>query len=151
MAKAVDLGSVEAAASMTPGGRVKVRFLLSVEQLEALLKLARDGEGEAEVSASAVPAPPRRVRPAAPAAAAPAAAAHQSVFVREGTKAWTAWLAHKRAERPGWSLTTTHTIDGRRLTGWWFPSLFPPRGADPPAADARDDNGDDETIDAEQR
>ena len=49
------------------------------------------------------------------------------VFVAVGTRAWTAWLAHKR--RPTHP-TTTNKQTGQ--TGWWFPSLWPP-GVDPPA------------------
>lgn len=138
MAKAVDLGTAEAAASVTPGGRVKLRFLLSVEQLESLLALARAGGEGAAIEAEALARP----RPAA--LAAPREVAREApgtVFVREGTPAWKAWLAVKRAAKPGWNVTTERTIDGRRYTGWWFPSLFPP-GAEQGGEAAANGGGD---------
>jgi hypothetical protein len=37
-------------------------------------------------------------------------------------------MAHKLAtERVRWTLTKTMIIDGVKRTGWWFPTLFPPR------------------------
>jgi hypothetical protein len=53
-------------------------------------------------------------------------------FVFEGTRAWDAWVAHKRRERGApWSLTTTAVIEGKLRRGWYFPSLFPPSQAKP--------------------
>jgi hypothetical protein len=50
-------------------------------------------------------------------------------FVAKDTDAWFAWLRHKNQK----SLPTVwRTINGRRVEGWVFPSLFPPRSGEPP-------------------
>ena len=79
-------------------------------------------------------APPRHYRPPPEQPqGAIAAEANTQVFVFEGTRAWDAWVAHKRATtgRP-WTLTTSRAVNGR--CGWFFPTLFPPKGADPPTS-----------------
>lgn len=54
--------------------------------------------------------------------------ASKPIFVYQGTPAWDAWMAFKQATtgyRP--TLTKTVVFDGEKRTGWWFPTLFPPR------------------------
>ena len=49
------------------------------------------------------------------------------VFVQFGTRAWDAWVQHKlRTEGRKWSLTTKGIAAGKEVTGWYFPTLFPP-------------------------
>lgn len=124
MKRAIDIGPVDAAATKTAGGKVRLRLLFTMEQLAALMEVA-GGEGEdddTEAQAKpAAPEPPKRV------------------FVREGTPAWDAWTTHKRRTHPDWNLTVQHTDNGRRVTGWWFPSLFPPNAGAKPEALTEDD------------
>lgn len=61
----------------------------------------------------------------------------QQVFVFVGTRAWDAWCDHKQRERGvRWTLTRTIVESGKAKTGWWFPSLFPPKATStgPPRA-----------------
>lgn len=84
----------------------------------------------------------RTVRPSAQASAAAEEARRRStpVFVIEGTRAYEAWAKHKSHERGvSWHLVTTTIIEGRARRGWWFPSLFPPSGHDPPQTLTEDD------------
>lgn len=54
--------------------------------------------------------------------------ASKPILVYQGTPAWDAWMAHKLATSGvRWTLTKTMVIDGEKRTGWWFPTLFPPR------------------------
>jgi hypothetical protein len=46
----------------------------------------------------------------------------ERVFVIVGTPAWDAWLK-LRGSVP----TSQHIVEGKMRTGWWFPSLFPPK------------------------
>jgi hypothetical protein len=55
--------------------------------------------------------------------------ASKPIFVYRGTPAWDAWMDHKKATtgiRPD-DLTKTMVIDGQKRTGWWFPTMYPPR------------------------
>lgn len=65
------------------------------------------------------------------------------IFVREGTPAWTAWKAFKERERGRpWNLSTGGSGENRGKTGWYFPSLFPPKTAatgTPPPTDPLSD------------
>lgn len=47
-------------------------------------------------------------------------------FVWKGSRAWHAWLAHHG--KSTWP-ETTHRVSGEMRRGWWFPSLFPPKGS----------------------
>jgi len=88
----------------------------------------------ARARAGGFDAPPRRYRPPPPEPDIQGAVLDgrevKPVFVIEGTRAWEAWLAHKRATtgRP-FTLTTAHVVDGKSRRGWWFPSLFPSNDA----------------------
>ncbi len=95
---------------------------------------------------------PTRYEPAARPSALASAAAEEArrkskpVFVIEGTRAYAAWADHEAKRRnlwirdldggkklAPWNLVTTAIIDGKLRRGWYFPSLFPPKGgADPP-------------------
>lgn len=80
-------------------------------------------------SANQFAAAPRKYRapPLAPQGALHPDAA-KPIFVYMGTPAWEAWMANKLATTGGrWTLTKTMIIDGEKRTGWWFPTLFPPR------------------------
>jgi hypothetical protein len=68
--------------------------------------------------------------------------ATKPIFVYQGTPAWEAWMAYKRAVT-GFvpTLAKTITIDGEKRTGWWFPTLFPPRRR------AEKESGDDDDPD----
>lgn len=142
--KAIDLGPVEAAASKTPGGKIRLRLLLTADQLEAMLIAARTADADdvtqGDASADKVTqgdaperdseekiddeddAPARDpVPPTAPVGRKP------QVFVIEGTRAWDAWLAHElRTNGRKWTLTVRREVDGRTRSGWHFPTLFPP-------------------------
>lgn len=132
---AVDIGAVDCAAIKTAGGKVRLRLLFTVEQLEALLRAARDDETqcnamkrnettESEQNREEVEGggDDARARPP-PSVASPG----QSVFVIEGTRAWIAWKDYKSREKGfEWNLTTSRNHEGRSQTGWYFPSLFPP-------------------------
>jgi hypothetical protein len=49
------------------------------------------------------------------------------IFVYVGTPAWDAWCAEKlRTTGRKWTLSSTANIDGKRCTGWYFPTLYPP-------------------------
>lgn len=116
--RAKSIGSVDVAISRTPSGKVRARLMFSIEQLEAMLEAARNGDVDDDEDHPQ--GPERKAKPE------PEPTPAQSVFVREGTRAWAAWLAHKRRTNPVWYLTKESTIDGKRFTGWWFPTLFPP-------------------------
>lgn len=148
MSRAVDLGPVDAAAIRTSGGKVRLRLLLTVEQLESMLLAARmndppdethmernetqcnareeqnrieDDEDDAQA--------PERVRESVSEAAtrltspmAPAGRIPQA-FVIKGTRAWDAWVA--QGHDP--SLSVRREVKGQIRSGWHFPSLFPPK------------------------
>lgn len=120
MKRAIDIGPVDAAVTKTAGGKVRLRLLFTEEQLAMLLDAARDGDVEGDdEDVAAKPAPE------------PAADPAKRVFVREGTPAWDAWVTYRRRDKPDWYITTQHLEGGRTLTGWWFPSLFPPHNHQP--------------------
>lgn len=49
------------------------------------------------------------------------------VFVLKGSRAWEAWCSWRGGRGMVASLPTTETIiEGKRCTGWWMQSLFPP-------------------------
>jgi hypothetical protein len=55
------------------------------------------------------------------------------VFV--GTRAWDAWTTPRWGFKPhNPRLFSRYVIDGKLRVGWYFPTLFPPSGPDPPAA-----------------
>ena len=70
----------------------------------------------------------------------------EKVFVAKGTRAWDAWIVHRRrvGEIPSLPVTQGH---GEHIgkTGWYLPSLFPPssQSTGPPSS------GIDETAAAE--
>jgi hypothetical protein len=47
-------------------------------------------------------------------------------FIEHGTPQWDAWQAHLKAQRGRGSPTGSGFIDGRQVTGWTFPSEWPP-------------------------
>lgn len=58
-----------------------------------------------------------------------------SVFVIYGTRAWDAWISHRRANGQIPSMPTCNgTGENAGKRGWYLPSLFPPSasGTDPP-------------------
>jgi hypothetical protein len=65
-----------------------------------------------------------------------ASKAGANVFVIRNSRAWNAWIEYRRDVlniRPGGSMPVTERTDerGRKLYGWWCPSLFPPRAPAP--------------------
>ncbi|MEN3213588.1 hypothetical protein PUR23_26700 [Methylorubrum populi] len=66
----------------------------------------------------------RRFENARPAAAPAAPIAASRVFVEEGTPAWDAWMAFRRARGEGRCATTSKP--GFANPGWHFPSEMPP-------------------------
>lgn len=77
----------------------------------------------------------RRYRPPPPQpVAADTEAKGNPIFVFEGTPAYDAWrtVMARRNRVPSWHLTTKAQIDGKWRTGWWFPTLFPPKAQPPP-------------------
>lgn len=141
MKRAIDLGMVDAAAIKTPGGKIRLRLLLSADQLEAMLMAARSNDPpEEEVQRSATPRNARedenrieddeddasaradapdsvqRVAPTAPVGRV------EEKFVIEGTRAWKAWLS---AGHPPSLSVRRRMEDGKVRSGWHFPSLFP--------------------------
>lgn len=90
----------------------------------------------APVATSTPSAAPTSFRPAKQAEARKAVVAAveeakpQRVFVIEGSKAWDAWIAHRRANgvRPLLPPTGSSLVNGRSVRGWWFESLFPRSG-----------------------
>ncbi len=100
-------------------------------------RVAQPSKTKSEKDARARPAPPRHYRPPPPQPLGAVVADKQAklIFVFEDTRAWEAWVKVKRRETgvSCWNLTTTAVIDGKRRSGWWFPSLFPKEtGHDPP-------------------
>lgn len=146
MKRAVDIGPLDAAAIRTRGGKVRLRLHFTVEQLETMLRAAMEDEGSdddaieaniAEVKRSVTQcnAPERESRTDqqddddARARASPPA----RVFVIEGTRAWNAWISHRK--RLGLLASPPVTMGhgehaGKR--GWYFESLFPPTATGPP-------------------
>jgi hypothetical protein len=140
MNRAVDIGPVETAAFKTQSGKVRVRLLFTIEQLEALLAVAREGGNgppdDVSRSVTLCHAPESEqnrtdeeegddVRERARAARHSVDPPPERVFVIEGTKAWDAWMRHRSEQGIRGCPTTTHTVDGQRRQGWFFPSLFP--------------------------
>lgn len=83
-----------------------------------------------DTGANVFSAAPRKYHapPLAPQGAV-SADASKPIFVYRGTPAWDAWMAHKKATtgiRPD-DLTSTLVVDGEKRTGWWFPTMYPPR------------------------
>lgn len=66
----------------------------------------------------------RRFENSRPAAAPAAATTSARVFVEEGSRAWDAWMAYRRAQGEGRCPTTSKP--GHAGLGWHFPSEFPP-------------------------
>lgn len=90
-------------------------------------------------------APPRRYQappPPQPVVQGATGDPAEGVFVFKGTRAWDAWMQHRRRTRGIASAPTTlRTIDGRRREGWFFPTLFPPDATGPPKeSDLTDDD-----------
>lgn len=77
-------------------------------------------------------------RPSALASAAADEARRKNtqVFVIEHTRAMDAWEKHRGRSAP----RTTHTVNGKLCRGWWFPTLFPPSGHDPPNSAPSDED-----------
>ena len=140
--RAIDIGPVEAAAIKTVGGKVRLRLLFTVEQIEALLAAARDNDdGDEEsrnVTQSHAREEKRRKIDDADDAGARARATvvppqqNWGVFVCEGTRAWDAWMRVKRVNGRYWNMTKVVVVNGERRTGWYFPTLFPPAATGPP-------------------
>lgn len=144
MKRAIDLGPVEAAAIKTAGGKIRLRLLLTADQLESMLMAARSvdppdsdagpdtvtqcnapektqtrSEGDDEDDAR------EAVRPIVPPTAP--VGRHEPKFVIEGTRAWKAWVAYELAVNgKPWTLTVRREHEGRTQKGWHFPTLFPP-------------------------
>lgn len=121
--RAVELGAVDVKAIRTPSGRVRISMTMSIEQLETLIAEARaqqqppkrsvtqcDGKSQRREDSDSMMMMTRAREPS------------ESVWVSEGTRAWKRWLEYRGKSIP----TTSRDIDGRRHTGWYFPSLFPP-------------------------
>jgi hypothetical protein len=70
-----------------------------------------------------------------------AKAAKVQVFVIEGSRAWLAWLDHRRRSgRMAAFPTCTGTGEFANRRGWYFPSLFPPPASTgPPSLMTADD------------
>lgn len=134
MKRAIDIGPVDAAAIRTRGGKVRLRLHFSVEQLEAMLRAAMaedaidDEEADSRLdnmkrSVTQCNAPEEDERRSEDDGGdARARAAPDRVFVIEGTRAWKAWLAHRRRGLPTCDGHGPHA--GKR--GWYMPTLFPP-------------------------
>lgn len=129
--RAIDLGPVDLKAIRTPSGRVRLSMTMTIEQLEALLAEARTETRQLKRSVTQCNADTENVTPRedkrredsdSMMLMTRARDRRESVWVSEGTRAWRAWIAYRRGSIP----TTVRQIDGRRHTGWWFPSLFPP-------------------------
>lgn len=88
-----------------------------------------DEAADAEYHPSSAPVAYRPKKQAEARAAVAGASPHnERVFVIKDSKAWQAWIAHRRANGlPGTMMVTTTHRDGRTLEGWWLPTLFPPR------------------------
>lgn len=163
MKRAIDLGAVEAAAIRTPSGKIRLRLLLSAEQLEQMLIAARDGDADAydeedvtqcDASSGTVThgdargekrrsehddEDDARARPPPTRSAATTDPPKPKVFVIRGTRAWDAWMDHRKRTAGKTSCPmTTHVVDGTRRDGWWFETLFPP-GPEPLPAATPDD------------
>lgn len=145
MKRAVDIGPLDAAAIKTGSGKVRLRLLFTVDQLEALLRAARDDDDDMKRSVTQCNAPDEsqtreevddeddaRARP--PPQPPKVVDRADYVFVIEGTPAWIAWLDHRARNRQPRSLPTTSRQDegGHWKRGWWLPTLFPPPPTDPP-------------------
>lgn len=144
MKRAIDLGPVEAAAIKTAGGKIRLRLLLTADQLESMLIAARSvdpPDGDADVrSVTQCNAPEKTQtrsesddggdareadRPIVPPTAP--VGRREPQFVIEGTRAWKAWLAYEKAVNGvTWTLTVRREHQGRVQSGWHFPTLFPP-------------------------
>lgn len=143
MKRAVDIGPLDAAAIRTRGGKIRLRLHFTIDQLETMLRAAMADDGEedeetieaniAEVKRSVTQcnAKPvqrreeqnREIHDEDDARARP----HPRVFVIEGTKAWNAWLDHRKRLGLPRSLPTCQGMDDHaNRRGWWMPSLFPP-------------------------
>lgn len=152
MARAVDIGPLDAAAIRTRGGKVRLRLHFTVEQLETMLRAAMmDGGADddaieaniAEVKRSVTQcnAPERESRTDRQDEDDARASPPARVFVIEGTRAWNAWLAHRR--RLGLLASAPVTVGhgehaGKR--GWYFDSLFPPPPTGPPDSEVSEED-----------
>ena len=92
-----------------------------------------ENEKKAEVNFSK---PPRSYKAPAVKPEPQGAIAHpkaEQIFVYEGSRAFVAWSAHmaRKNNLREWNLTCWKTVDGKRRSGWYFPSLFPPATAPP--------------------
>jgi hypothetical protein len=142
MKRAIDLGPVEAAAIKTAGGKIRLRLLLTADQLESMLIAARSDDPDDDVrSVTQCDAPEKtqtredlddeddaRARPQPLPPTAPVGKPGEK-FVYQGTRAWDAWVA---AGHPP-TLAVRREHEGRVRTGWSFPSLFPPTDAKRPS------------------
>lgn len=142
MKRAVDIGPVDAAAIKMHGGKIRLRLLFSVEQLEALLAAAQEDRDDAmkrDVTQCNAPEKSRadtdieddddarERRPITPKPQSPSSV--DRVFVIEGSRAWDAWVKHKRATSGvAWTMTTSAVVQGEMRRGWYFgTTLFPIR------------------------
>jgi hypothetical protein len=145
--RAVDIGLVDAAAIKTAGGKVRLRLLFTVDQLAALMEAASEETGDAagadaDVSRTVTHrhAPDKTQSREEDGGGEDARATPpQRTFVIEGTRAWDAWMARKLKETGRkWTLKTTRIEGGKRQSGWYFDSLFPPSSTGPPNVEAEE-------------
>lgn len=128
--RAVELGAVDVKAIRTPSGKVRISMTMSIEQLETLIAEAKADHQTPKRSVTQCDAQSQRrgdrdsmmmmTRARDPA---------ESVWVSEGTRAWSRWREYRGKSIP----TTVRQIAGQRHTGWYFPSLFPPSQATGPS------------------
>ena len=130
-------------------GPVESAFIRHESAEPSKSKPEKDAGARARATGGLVSGPPRSYQPPPPSPEQPMGAIiadreAKQIFVYLGSRAWDAWVRHKK-QTTGvqWSLTTTSVVDGRRRVGWYFPSLFPPEtgstGPPPPNITKDDD------------
>lgn len=140
--KTISLDPIRTTVSVLPSGNWRVCNTYTPDQAETLAAFVcdvnrSDSHGIA-VTRKDTPEPfPPALPPFSPhtphitpnpptypgAAATRAREPSEAVWVSEGTRAWKRWVEHRGSKSIP---TTSRDIDGKRHTGWYFPSLFPP-------------------------
>ena len=128
--RAVDLGAVDVKAIRTKSGRVRISMTMSIEQLETLIAEARAESQQQKRGVTQCDAKSQRREDSELMMLTRERDSAEYVWVSEGTRAWKAWTDYRGKAGP----TTARVIDGKRYTGWYFPSLFPPAQTGAPQA-----------------
>lgn len=121
--RAVELGAVDVKAIRTPLGKVRISMTMSIEQLETLIAEAKADHQSPKRSVTQCNPKSQRREDRDSMMTTRARDPAKSVWVSEGTRAWKRWAEYRDGESIP---TTSRDIGGRRHTGWYFPSLFPP-------------------------